>query len=57
MVTPPSTASVPSKHSEAPQSLRALAIWLVFGATLVTGIVFAVRFYGTVPVMIEDLLP
>ena len=56
MVTPESTASVPSENSAAPLTWRAVALWLVFAATLVTGLVLAARFSGTVPVIFEEVL-
>lgn len=56
MVTPPSTAAVPSANSPARLTLRGLVLWVVFAATLVTGLVLAVRFGGTVPAMIEEVL-
>lgn len=55
MVTPPSTVRVPSESSVTPPSWRAVALWLAFAATLVTGIVLAIQFGGSVPVMLEEL--
>ena len=50
MHTPPSTPAV----SQAPElSWRAVLLWLVFAATLLTGLVMALRFGSTVPVMVD----
>ncbi|WKW11820.1 hypothetical protein Strain138_001086 [Pseudogemmatithrix spongiicola] len=50
MHTPPSTPAV----SRAPAlSWRAILLWLAFAATLVTGLVLAVRFGGGVPALID----
>jgi hypothetical protein len=50
MSTPQSTAAV----SDAPRlTWRAVLLWVVFVATLVTGLVLAVRFGGTVPTLLD----
>ncbi len=50
MQTPESTPAVPPA---AAQSWRGILLWLVFAATLVTGLVLAVRFGASVPVLID----
>ena len=54
MHTPPSTPAV----SKAPAlSWRAILLWLAFAATLVTGLVLAARFGGSVPALVDGGLP
>lgn len=53
MHTPTSTPAV----SEAPAlSWRALLLWLAFAATLMTGLVLAVRFGASVPALVDGAL-
>lgn len=50
MSTPQSTAAVP----DAPRlSWRAVLLWLAFAATLVTGLVLALRFGHSVPTLLD----
>jgi hypothetical protein len=53
MSTPTSTVAVPS----APNSRwRAAILWLAFAATLLTGLVLAARFGGSVPTLIDGVV-
>jgi hypothetical protein len=60
MVTPQSTVRVPFVKSAAPQSWRAVALWLVLAAVLVAGVVPAAHVGGTglvlVLVLVEAVL-
>lgn len=50
MHTPPSTPAV----SQAPAlTWRAILLWLAFAVTLLTGLVLAVKFGGSVPAMVD----
>ncbi len=50
MQTPESNFAV---TPEAAPSWRGLVLWLVFAATLVTGLVLAMRFGGSVPALVD----
>jgi hypothetical protein len=50
MQTPEST---PAVTPTAAPSWRGLVLWLVFAATLVTGLVLAVRFGAGVPALVD----
>ena len=56
MVTPQSTAAVSAENTPTRMSSRALVIWLLFAGTLVTGLVLAVRFGGSAPVLLDEVL-
>jgi hypothetical protein len=56
MVTPQSTVRVPFVKSAAPQSWRAVALWLVLAAVLVAGVVPAAHVGGTGLVLVLVLV-
>jgi hypothetical protein len=45
--------SLPAVTPAAAPSWRGIVLWLVFAATLVTGLVLALRFGGSVPVLYD----